>query len=156
MRKLLVMLFLLSPAIVFAQDSNLSEGYSVMTQSCEDIDCVQNNIQIIDGQIASLVAKRLAYVKRGAELKNKDVRLPKEPGGYTDTRQDIGVEAKQMGSSPAAAQGVLKAIDQQSNAYEEQFLKKKGQPGDRPERPIPAQPLRQLEQAYRHPHQQPR
>ncbi len=150
MRKFLPLLLVMSPLMVFAQ-SDLSGGYEQMTINCEDYECVQNNIQMIDTQIAALVAKRLAYVKRGAEIKNHDVRLPKEPGGYSGSGQSPET-AKAIGGKPGATGNVFKELNKQSDDYEKQFLKK-GPRGQTPqERP---QPLRQLEPAIPHPAQQP-
>ncbi|MDQ2993754.1 MAG: hypothetical protein M3R00_02245 [Pseudomonadota bacterium] len=136
MRKIILSLLVISPLVSFAQDSNLSEGYEWMTKNCNDIACVQDNIGLIDGQIAALVAKRLAYVKRGAEIKNHNVLMSKEPGGYTASSAETTGEAKDMGTSPAAARGVFKALDQQSKDYEKKFLKRApGQPQAQPQAP---------------------
>lgn len=152
MKKVLPLVLIMSPLMALAQ-SNLYGGYETMTQNCEDYECVQNNIQMIDTQIAALVAKRMAYVKRGAEIKNHDVRLPKEPGGWSGSGQ-APETAKEIGGAPGATGNVFKALNKQSDEYEKQFLKKPGQPqGAQPnQRP---QPLRQLEPALPHPNQQP-
>lgn len=123
MRKFILILLLLSPLISFAEDSNLAEGYEWMTKKCDNLDCVSGNIALIDGQIASLMAKRLAYVRRGAEIKNHSVLIAKEPGGYTSSTQDSMQEAKQMGTSPGAVGDVFKSIEKQSSDYERKFLK---------------------------------
>lgn len=154
MRKFLPLLLIMSPIMGFAQ-SDLSGGYEQMTINCEDYECVQNNIQMIDTQIAALVAKRLAYVKRGAEIKNHDVRLPKEPGGYSGSGQSPET-AKAIGGSPGATGNVFKELNKQSDEYEKQFLKKGGPQGQsQQQQQQHYQPLRQLEPALPHPDQQP-
>lgn len=153
MRRFLPLLLMMSPLVGFAQ-SDLSGGYEAMTGNCETYECVQNNVQMIDTQIAALVAKRLAYVKRGAEIKNHDVRLPKEPGGYHGSGQSAET-AKAIGGSPGATGNVFKELNKQSDDYEKQFLKKSPRGQSQVEQHQRPEPLRQLEPAIPHPQQQP-
>ena len=100
----------------------MSEGYDWLTTQCKDLDCISDNLDMIDKQIATLVAKRLAFVKRGAELKNTNVLAPKTPG-YGNTTQEASDQAGQMGTSKKVVGGVFDAIQKQSDAYEKKYLK---------------------------------
>ena len=75
MRRFLVVCLVLSCSIVQAGQGNLTEGYGYLADRCKDLGCVQQNLQMIDGQIAALVAKRLSFVKRAAQIKNNSVLL---------------------------------------------------------------------------------
>ncbi len=115
---LLVAMF---PLVSYSQGSSVTEGYEWLSQQCKDLRCVEDNINMIDGQIASLVAKRLAYVKRGAEIKNTNVLAPKEPG-YGDAAKRATETAEQLGTSKGSVGSVFDAIEQQSNDYEKKYL----------------------------------
>jgi chorismate mutase len=122
MRKFSLLILSLLPLVTLAQNSNMSEGYDWLTTQCKDLDCISDNLDMIDKQIATLVAKRLAFVKRGAELKNTNVLAPKTPG-YGSTTQDARDQAGQMGTSKKVVGGVFDAIQKQSDAYEKKYLK---------------------------------
>jgi chorismate mutase len=97
------------------------QGYELIaTRSCKDMSCVQQNIRFIDQQIGTLLAQRLAFVKRGAQLKNSVIvsdNVQQNPGVITQmTRQ-----AQAQGVPPEISQAVFQVIDQQSQAYENKF-----------------------------------
>lgn len=102
-------------------DGTAMQGYEyIATRSCKDMSCVQQNIKVIDSQIADLLARRLAFVKRGAQLKNSAIVAPtvqQNPNVITQvTRQ-----AQAQGYPPEIAQSVFTEIDRQSQAYENKF-----------------------------------
>lgn len=97
------------------------QGYELIaTRSCKDMSCVQQNIRLIDSQIADLLARRLAFTKRAAQLKNSAIvsdNTQQNPNVITQvTRQ-----AQAQGVPPEIAQSVFQEIDKQSQAYEEKF-----------------------------------
>lgn len=122
MRKFFLILLVTFPIVVCAQTSNLSQGYDFLAKQCNDLDCIQANMDMIDGQIAALISKRLAFVKRGAEIKNTNVLAPKTVG-YGNISERAGEQAKAMGSSASTLGGVFDAIQKQSEDYEKQYLK---------------------------------
>jgi chorismate mutase len=97
------------------------QGYQLIaTRSCKDMSCVQQNVKFIDSQIADLIARRLAFVRRGAELRNSAV--------VSDNAQDnpnmiiqVIRQAQAQGYPPQIAQAIFQEIDRQSQAYAEQF-----------------------------------
>ncbi len=100
---------------------NALAGYEyIANRSCKDMSCVQQNIRFVDSQIATLLAQRLAYVKRGAQLKNSAIVSD-------NTQQNPGVilqvirQAQAQGIPPEIAQSVFQEIDKQSQAYEQKF-----------------------------------
>ncbi len=119
------LLFVLVPILATAQtSSNLAEGYDYLATQCKDLQCVSDNLELIDQQIGALVAKRLAYVKRGADLKNHNVLAPKEAGaGYGNSVQRATSQAAEMGASKGAVGSVFESIQKQSNEYEQKYLK---------------------------------
>ena len=121
MRYFLLIIFSLLPVCSYAQTSNVAEGYDWLAKQCNDLDCIQGNMDMIDGQIATLVTKRLAFVKRGAQLKNTNVLAPKT-AGYGNISQRAGEQAKQMGSSAGAMGGIFNALQKQSDDYEKKYL----------------------------------
>jgi chorismate mutase len=135
MRKFSLLIFLLLPLATLAQTSNMSEGYDFLTTQCKELGCIEDNLDMIDKQIATLVAKRLAFIKRGAEIKNTNVLAPKTPG-YGNTTQEASDQAGQMGTSKKVVGGVFDAIQKQSDAYEKKYLKaapQQNQPNQSPE-----------------------
>ena len=125
------LLLLVLPGVAIAQlqpnlmpNSNLSQGYDSLATQCKDLQCVADNLDLIDQQIGALVAKRLAYVKRGADLKNTNVLAPKAPGaGYGNAVEQATAQAKGMGTSKGAVGSVFESIQKQSNEYEKKYLK---------------------------------
>lgn len=104
------------------------QGYELIaTRSCKDMSCVQQNIRLIDSQIADLLARRLAFAKRAAQLKNSAVvsdNTQQNPNVITQvTRQ-----AQAQGVPPEIAQSVFQEIDKQSQAYEEKYQYQTPQP----------------------------
>lgn len=104
------------------------QGYELIaTRSCKDMSCVQQNIRLIDSQIADLLARRLAFAKRAAQLKNSVVvsdNVQQNPNLITQvTRQ-----AQAQGVPPEIAQSVFQEIDKQSQAYEEKYHNMTPQP----------------------------
>ncbi len=105
-----------------------SQGYDLIARrSCKDMSCVQQNIKVIDSQIADLLARRLAFVKRAAQLKGTAVfsgNTQQNPNVITQvTRQ-----AQAQGYPPEIAQAVFQEIDKQSHAYENKFAGQIPQP----------------------------
>jgi len=97
------------------------QGYEyIANRSCKDMSCVQQNIKLIDSQIADLLARRLAFVKRGAQLKSSATvssTVQQNPNVITQvTRQ-----AQTQGVPPEVAQAVFSEIDKQSQAYENKY-----------------------------------
>lgn len=97
------------------------QGYELIARrSCKDMSCVQQNIRLIDSQIGDLLARRLAFVKRAAELKSSAVvsdNTQQNPNIITQmTRQ-----AQAQGVPPEIAQAIFQEIDRQSQAYESKF-----------------------------------
>lgn len=130
MRYCILVLLFLFPMFVSAQPSNVAEGYDWLAKQCNDLDCIQANMDMIDSQIASLVTKRLSFIKRGAQIKNTNVLAPKTVG-YGNISQRAGDQAKAMGSSAKTMGGVFDAIQKQSEDYEKQYLK----PVEKPKTP---------------------
>lgn len=105
------------------------EGYELLaSRSCMDLSCVQQMIRVIDSQIGDLLARRLAFVKRGAQLKssavmsNNDQVDPNVIGQMTRQAAAQGVPSE-------IAQAVFTEIDKQSQAFESKF---KGLPPNAP------------------------
>ena len=114
---------LLIPLCTLAQRRQpYTEGYEWVAEKCKTIQCIDENLQIIDNQISILIAKRMAYVKRGAELKARDVRSPKVPRSEEESLQGVKGRAQQQGYSPDVADGIFKEINKQSSEYEKQIL----------------------------------
>jgi chorismate mutase len=130
------LLLLVLPTVATAQmqpnlspTSNLSQGYDALSTQCQDLQCIADNLDLIDQQIGALIAKRLAYVKRGAYLKNTNVLAPKAAGeGYGNTVQQATSQATGMGASKGAVGSVFESIQKQSNEYEKKYLKPVKQP----------------------------
>lgn len=112
----------LFPLVTFSQDSNITEGYEWLSQQCKDLQCIEDNLGNIDAQIATLVAKRLAFVKRGAEIKNGNVLAPKTPG-YGDVTKRATEQAEEIGTSKGSVGSVFETLNKQSNEYEKKYLK---------------------------------
>lgn len=127
MRYFFLALIILFPIVTFAQTSNISEGYDFLAKQCNDLDCIQGNLDMIDSQIAALVTKRLAFVKRGAQIKNTNVLAPKT-AGYGNLSERAGEQAKAMGVSSGALGGIFDALQKQSEDYEKQYLKSAEKP----------------------------
>lgn len=121
MRYSFLLIASLLPATLFAQSSTVTEGYDFLAKQCGDLQCIQDNLDMIDSQITSLVTKRLSFVKHGAELKNSNVLAPKAPG-YGNASERAGNQAQQLGSSSSAVGPVFEAIQKQSDEYEKQYL----------------------------------
>lgn len=97
------------------------QGYEyIANRSCSDMSCVQQNIKLIDSQIADLLARRLAFVKRGAELKNSAV-VPGNVQQNPNIINQVTRQAQAQGYPPEIAQSVFQEIDKQSQAYENRF-----------------------------------
>lgn len=102
-------------------DGTAMQGYELIAKrSCSEMSCVQQNIRLIDSQIADLIARRLAFVKRGAQLKNSAI--------VSDTTQQnpnvinqVTRQAQTQGYPPEIAQSVFTEIDKQSQAYENRY-----------------------------------
>lgn len=108
----------------FKHQDNMMSGYEKIAEHCKNMSCVQQNVQMIDSQIATLIAKRLAYVKRGHYLKSRNVRLQNQPGIGNDTMNAVGGQADYQGYPPGVAKEVFGKIIEQSNKYEESLNKK--------------------------------
>lgn len=127
MRKILVLMLTLVCSAsygVIQQQANLGESYDYLAERCRDLGCIQDNIAIIDGQIAALVAKRLAFVKRSAQIKNNNVLLQKKPGfGNGNAEQEGAARAGYLGSDKKVGGEVFKSIHKMSDEYEKGYLK---------------------------------
>jgi chorismate mutase len=97
-----------------------TQGYGIIARFCRDISCVQQNIQFIDTQIANLIAQRLAYVERGALLKNSAV-APQNDQLDPNVILQVTRQAQFQGYPPEIAQAIFKEIDKQSRAYESRY-----------------------------------
>lgn len=98
------------------------QGYEMIASTCKDMRCVQQNIQVIDSQIADLIARRLAFVKRGAQLKTSVVvpnNIQPNPGVINQVTQ----QAQYQGYPPEIAQSVFRELDKQSTDYENRFTR---------------------------------
>src|SRR5262245_23752284 len=97
------------------------QGYELIAKrSCKDMSCVQQNIKLIDSQIADLLARRLAFVKRGAALKNSVIvadDIQQNPNVITQVIR----QAQAQGYPPEIAHAVFQVIDQQSQAFERKY-----------------------------------
>jgi len=125
MKKLaIICLLVVVPSFGYQKKGNVYEGYGDIADRCKDLQCVQYNLDMIDGQIASLIAKRNAFVKRSAEIKKHNVLAPK---GVQDPEVAAGRAAKTSKAigAPAGSDAVFRAIIKQSNEYEQQLLKDK-------------------------------
>lgn len=96
------------------------QGYELIARTCKDISCVQQNVQMIDSQIADLLARRLAFIRRGGELKNSNAVAPNVQLNPNQMR-DITRQAQYQGYPPEIAQSIFKEIDRQSTDYENKF-----------------------------------
>lgn len=127
MRKFLVLILLSVSTASYAgiqQQGNLSEGYNYLADRCRDLQCIQDNVAIIDGQIAALVAKRLAFVRRSAELKNSNVLLKNKPGLGSGSAQQEGADrAGYLGYDKKVGGEVFKSLHKMSDDYEKGYLK---------------------------------
>jgi chorismate mutase len=97
------------------------QGYEyIATRSCKDLSCIQQNIKLIDSQIADLLARRLAFIKRGAQLKNSSIvsgSVQTDPNVITQVIR----QAQSQGYEPEIAQSVFKEIDKESKAFESKY-----------------------------------
>ena len=137
------LIFLVLPVAATAQTSNLAEGYDYLATQCKELQCISDNLEMIDQQIGALVAKRLAFVKRGAQLKNSNVLAPKAAGsGYGNSIERATSQATEMGTSKGAMGSVFESIQKQSNEYEKKYLRtpKRVEPSGFSESPQPTQP----------------
>jgi chorismate mutase len=97
------------------------QGYELIAnRSCKDISCVQQNIKLIDSQIADLLARRLAFAKRAAMLKNSAVVSDSQQQNPNMITQ-VTRQAQAQGIPPEIAQSVFQEIDKQSQTYENKF-----------------------------------
>lgn len=97
------------------------QGYEyIATRSCKDMSCVQQNIKLIDSQIADLLARRLAFAKRAAELKNSVIVSDSQQQNPNLINQ-VTSQAQAQGVPPEIAQSIFQEIDRQSQAYENKF-----------------------------------
>jgi chorismate mutase len=104
------------------------EGYSMLANRyCKDISCVQQNIKLIDSQIADLLARRLAFVKRGAELKNSAIVSGNVQLGPNNI-MEVTRQAQAQGYPPEIAQAVFQEINRQSEAFEDKYRNMTPQP----------------------------
>ena len=121
----IIIFILLFPLCSFAlRTKPYTEGYQWVADKCRSIQCTEENIEIIDNQISLLIAKRLAYVRRGAQLKSRDVRVPNTPRSTEEALQGVKGRATYQGYNPDVAKGIFKEINEQSRAYEQQILDK--------------------------------
>ena len=134
MRKLLVLLLAFACSVSYAtghhqnlsikHQGNLSQGYDHLAKQCRDLQCIQGNLNMIDGQIAALVAKRLAFVRRSAAIKNSNVLLQNKPGlGTTNVGKEGAARAKFLGFDKKVGGSVFKSIHKMSDTYEKEYLK---------------------------------
>lgn len=135
MRKLLVLLLLVSVCSVgyatgqlknlsIKHQGNLSQGYDYLAERCRDLQCIQGNLNMIDGQIAALVARRLAFVRRSAAIKNSNVLLKNKPGlGTTNPAKEGASKASYLGFDEKVGGSVFKSIHKMSDEYEQEYLK---------------------------------
>lgn len=120
-----ILFILLIPLCSFALVKRpYSEGFEWVAEKCKNVQCVDENLKIIDTQISRLIAKRLAYVKRGAELKARNVRLKNKPIPIEESLPGIQGMAKEQGYNPDAASSIFKEINKQSSEYEQKILDK--------------------------------
>lgn len=96
------------------------DGYEIIARTCKDLSCVKQNIQLIDIQISDLIARRLAFVRRGGELKNSAV-VPDNEHLSANVITNVTRQAQYQGYPPEIAQSVFKELDLQSQAYENKF-----------------------------------
>lgn len=96
------------------------QGYELIASSCKDMRCIQQNIQLIDSQIADLIARRLAFVKRGAALKTSVVVANNIQPNPTMIRQ-VTTQAQYQGYPPEIAQAIFREIDRVSQDYENRY-----------------------------------
>ena len=98
------------------------QGYLLIaTRSCKDLSCIQQNLRYIDSQIADLLARRLAFVQRGAQLKNSAV-VPANSQQNPNVITQVTRQAQAQGYPPEIAQSVFQEIDRQSQAFETRYL----------------------------------
>lgn len=104
------------------------EGFEyIANRSCKDMSCVVQNIRLIDSQIATLLAQRLAFTKRAAQLKNSVIvadNVQQNPGVILQVIR----QAQAQGIPPEIAHAVFQEIDRQSQAYEAKFRGQVPQP----------------------------
>ncbi len=97
------------------------QGYELIARrSCKDLSCVQQTIKFIDTQIADLLARRLAFAKRAAELKNSAIVSFSQQQNPNVINQ-VTRQAQAQGVPPEIVQSVFQEIDRQSQAYEDKF-----------------------------------
>ncbi|MBA2655284.1 MAG: chorismate mutase [Gammaproteobacteria bacterium] len=104
------------------------QGYELIAnRSCKDMSCVQQNIRLIDSQIADLIARRLAFVKRGAALKNSAI-VPNNVQQNPNIITQVTRQAQAQGYPPEIAQSVFQELDRQSQAFEDKYENQTPQP----------------------------
>jgi chorismate mutase len=97
------------------------EGYLYLAErTCKDMSCVQQSIRLIDSQIASLLARRLAFAQRAAQLKNSTIVSDNQQQNPNVITQVIR-QAQAQGVPPQIAQSVFEEISKQSLAYENKY-----------------------------------
>lgn len=125
MRKIVVFLLLIPLCSFALRQKPYSEGYDWVADKCNSMQCIDENLEIIDNQISILIAKRMAYVKRGAQIKTRNVRLPNQPRSEEESLRGVKGRAKIQGYDPGAASSIFKEINKQSSEYEKQYLDNK-------------------------------
>ena len=103
---------------------SVQEGNGYLAGRCKDLECINQNIQMIDRQIADLVNRRSAFVQAGAQLKNADVLAPKTPTGENQSVEGAVDQSKNSGADPGANSGVFKELNKQSQEMEKKILDK--------------------------------
>jgi chorismate mutase len=89
-------------------------------ERCSNLDCVRQNIDVIDSQLVLLLGQRLAYVKRAGELKG-----PQRPV-HDQARESVILnkviqEADFIGYPSYFVRAVFITILAQSNIFEQRF-----------------------------------
>lgn len=126
------LLFLIALLLPLVAEATLIEGHNIINgtamqgyeliakRSCTNMSCIQQNLQVIDSQIADLLARRLAFVKRGAELKNSVV-VADDNQVDPNVIRNVTRQAQFQGYPPEIAQAVFREINAQSQAYEQRY-----------------------------------
>lgn len=102
--------------------SVFGEGEKQITpaQDCQSLQCVRNNIDIVDDKIVVLIGQRLAYVRRAGELKKNQFTIH-DSAREKKILHKVELKAKQQGYPSEIAIDVFKTLLASSNRYEQKY-----------------------------------
>ncbi len=124
-RTLLAGTFLFLASNAFATSHQRQEKLTPAAR-CQTLNCVRNNIDLVDMKIVNLMGARLTYVKRAGELKKHQKSLH-DQSRENEILKKVGQQAEKAGYPASIGIAVFKTILLQSNLYEKQFHRYRSQ-----------------------------